>query len=79
MDSVVGFAFGGPAKLTSEQGDVLGADRASCSGEMNLGAAGLGNNMERLPLGVGVTSRRRVSTFFLDLFIPNQPLSKKVL
>lgn len=26
---------------------------------------------EMLPLGVGVSSRRRVSTFFLDLFIPN--------
>lgn len=36
-DSVVRFAFGGLAKLTSEQGDMLGADRASCSGKMSLG------------------------------------------
>lgn len=33
--------------LTSEQGDVLGADRAACSGKMNLGAGGLGSSMER--------------------------------
>lgn len=31
---------------------------------------------EMLPLRVGVTSRRRVSTFFLDLFIPNLLLKR---
>lgn len=47
MDGVVGFAFGGgPAKLTSEHRDPLGADRAPCPGKVNLGAGSSRSSME---------------------------------
>lgn len=71
IDSVVGSAFGGSAKLTSEQKATLGADRAECPGRWIW------------EQGVGKTLWRDASTqawgdfkensfdFFLDLFIPS--------
>ena len=70
MDPVVGFFTGGGVSCQTElrAGTPSGSDGAMYSGKMDLGA---GSSRSSLEAWVAVNSRRRVSTFFLDLFIHN--------
>ena len=71
MDPVVGFFTGvgvGSCQTELRAGTPSGSDGAMYSGKMDLGA---GSSRSMPPTGVVVNSRRRVSAFFLDLFIPN--------